>query len=179
MSRHPAAFGLIAEFATPEAVTKAALAARRQGYRALDVFSPFPLTELDRELVRNAWLVPVLAAGASIVGAVIFYALQYWMNVVDYPINVGGRPLHSWPAFVPATIIVAIFWGAAAALIGMLIINGLPRLHHPVFAAPGFERATQDRFFLLISSDDPRFDRRKTAALLERFHPESVSELKP
>jgi hypothetical protein len=99
------------------------------------------------------------------------------MNAIDYPLNVGGRPLHSWPAFIPPTLIVGMLWAAAAALIGMLALCRLPRLHHPLFAVPGFERATVDRFFLCIDADDPRFDAVATRDFLDDLAPESIEDV--
>jgi hypothetical protein len=121
--------------------------------------------------------VPWIAAIAGFAGAVIQYGSQYWMNAVDYPLNVGGRPLHSWPAFLPATIIVAILWAGAATLLALLVLIGLPRLHHPVFAVPGFERASEDRFFLLISGHDPLFEPRRAEAFLKTLAPLAVREV--
>jgi hypothetical protein len=151
-------YGIMAEFQSPEALMEAVRAAKRAGYTKLDAYSPFPLADLARELGVRTSVIPWIATVAGLVGAAIQYGSQYWMNVVDYPLNVGGRPLHSWPAFVPASLIVAILWAGAATLIGLLLILRLPRLHHPVFAFPGFERVSEDRFFLCIMQDDPRFD---------------------
>jgi hypothetical protein len=151
-------YGIMAEFRTPEALIEAVRAAKRAGYTKLDAFTPFPLSDLAGELGVRTSVIPWIALVAGLVGAAIQYGSQYWMNVVDYPLNVGGRPLDSWPAFIPASLIVAILWAGAATLIGLLLILRLPRLHHPVFAVPGFERASEDRFFLCIMQDDPVFD---------------------
>ncbi len=105
------------------------------------------------------------------------YGSQYWMNAVDYPLNVGGRPLHSWPAFIPATIIVAILWAGAATILALLFSLRLPRLHHPVFAVPGFERASEDRFFLLIACEDPLFEPGRASAFLGGLAPLAVREV--
>ena len=115
--------------------------------------------------------------GAGLVGAALAYGTQYWLSVHAYPINVGGRPLHAWPAFLPATTIVAILWAAAAALLGMLALNRLPRLSHPVFAVPGFARASEDRFFLLILAEDPRFDAAAATRFLQAQRPLRVAEV--
>jgi hypothetical protein len=121
--------------------------------------------------------VAVIAIAAGIFGAALQYFAQLWMNAIDYPLNVGGRPLHSWPAFIPPTIIMAILWASAAALIGMLVLCRLPRLHHPLFAVPGFERASSDRFFLCIEAADPRFDAEATRSFLDELGPQSVQEV--
>jgi len=168
MTQRP--YGIMAEFKTPEALMEAVRAAKRAGYTRIDAFSPFPLSDLAKELGIRTSAIPWIATLAGLTGGVIQYASQYWMNAVDYPLNVGGRPLHSWPAFIPASLIVAILWAGAATLIGLLVILQLPRLHHPVFAVPGFERASEDRFFLCILQDDPKFD---SAAILEVLGPHS------
>ena len=166
--------GLMAEFDDSDALAAAAGAAKRAGYRRIDAFSPF-LVEAASDIVGyRGWILPTLAGMAAIVGAAIYYGAAYWMNVVDYPLNVGGRPLHSWPAFLPAVAIVAILWAGAASLIGMLVLIGLPRLHHPVFEVEGFERASSDRFFLLLRSDDPAFDAQRTSEFLEGLAPLAI-----
>jgi hypothetical protein len=169
--------GIIAEFKNPEALVRAVEAARRAGYTRLEAFSPFPLREVQRTLGIHPSVIPWIAAIAGLVGATLQYATQYGLNVVDYPLNVGGRPLHSWPAFIPATIIVAILWAGAATLIALLFILRLPHLHHPVFAVPGFERASEDRFFLLIASTDPAFDPALTRQFLNGLAPAALREV--
>ncbi len=154
--------GVLAEFDRPEALAEAVEAARRAGYTRLDAFSPFPLRDVAQALGERPRALPWIAAIAGLIGAAVQYGSQVWLNAVDYPLNVGGRPLHSWPAFIPATVIVAILWAGAATILAFLIIARLPRLHHPVFSVPDFERASEDRFFLLISSQDPRFEGART-----------------
>jgi hypothetical protein len=121
--------------------------------------------------------VAIIAIVAGIFGACLQYFAQYWMNAIDWPLNIGGRPLHSWPAFIPPTLIVGMLWAAAAALIGMLALCRLPRLHHPLFAVPGFERASADRFFLCVLADDPRFDEAATRSFLRELAPETVRDV--
>ncbi len=163
--------GLIAEFESVDALIAATRAAKAEGYRRIDTYTPFPVQELTETLGYRTIAIPIIAVGTGIVGALIQYGAQYWMNVVDYPLNVGGRPLHSWPAFIPATLIVAVLWTAASTLIGMLVLCRLPRLHHPVFAVPGFERASEDRFFLCIRAVDPLFKDNATREFLARQGP--------
>ncbi len=170
-------YGIMAEFKKPEALIEAVKAAKRAGYTRLDAFSPFPLSDLAKELGVRTGAIPWIASVAGLTGAAIQYGTQYWMNAVDYPLNVGGRPLDSWPAFIPATLIVAILWAGAATLIGLLLILRLPRLHHPVFAVPGFERASEDRFFLCIMQDDPMFDGANVRAFFETLSPLAVQEV--
>ena len=170
-------YGLLAEFETPEAVDGAVRRARDAGYSEILTFSPFPLHETHEVLGRGGLPVAVIAVVAGVFGACLQYFAQYWMNAIDFPLNVGGRPLHSWPAFIPPTLIVAMLWAAAAALIGMLALCRLPRLHHPLFAVPGFERASADRFFLCILAEDPRFDEARTRSFLDELGPESVQDV--
>ena len=169
--------GIVAQFETPEAVTQAARRARAAGYTKIRTYSPFPLEETHNVLGREGLPVALIAISAGIFGACLQYFSQYWMNAIDYPLNVGGRPLFSWPAFIPPTVIVGMLWACAAALIGMLALCRLPRLHHPLFAVPGFERATLDRFFLCILADDRRFDYRATRAFLDDLAPEAVADV--
>lgn len=175
MTQQP--YGIMAEFKTPETLMEAVRAARRAGYTRIDAFSPFPLTDLAKELGVRTNMIPWIAFAAGLIGGVIQYGSQYWMNAVDYPLNVGGRPLYSWPAFIPASLIVAILWAGAATLIGLLLILRLPRLHHPVFVFPGFERASEDRFFLCVLQDDPMFDAATVRTFFAALSPLAVQEV--
>ena len=170
-------YGLLAQFETPDAADEAVRLTRAAGYTKIRTYSPFPLRETHEVLGREGLPVAVIAITAGIFGACLQYFSQYWMNAIDFPLNVGGRPLNSWPAFIPPTIIVGMLWAAAAALIGMLALCRLPRLHHPLFAVAGFERATVDRFFLLIRADDPHFDDAATRSFLDALGPESVEDV--
>lgn len=169
--------GVIAEFEKPDAIKAAVEAAREAGYTRLDVFAPFPMQDVAETLGYKTSAIAWIATAAGLIGAAIQYYSQYWMNAVDYPLNVGGRPLHSWPAFIPSTIIVAVLWAGAASLIGLLIILRLPRLHHPVFEVPGFERASEDRFFLCILGDDPLFEADEAARFLGTLGSRAVREV--
>lgn len=170
-------YGIMAEFGSPEALAEAVGAAKRAGFTRLDAFSPFPLPDIAGDLGVRTRIIPWIAFAAALIGAGLQYGSQYWMNAVDYPLNVGGRPLNSWPAFLPSTLIVAILWAGGATLIGLLLILRLPRLHHPVFEVPGFERASDDRFFLCILSDDPQFDAAGAEAFLAALSPRSLREV--
>lgn len=167
--------GLIAEFARGEAMVAALRAAREAGWRRLDAFGPYPIPEAASLLGTRSWPLAAIAVTAGLLGGALQYGSQWYFTAVDYPLNVGGRPLHSWPVFLPATYIVAVLWGALAALLGMLVLNRLPRLHHPVFAAPGFQRASEDRFFLFLMAEDPLFHAAETEAFLQRLSPLRVS----
>jgi hypothetical protein len=170
-------YGIMAEFKTPKALEGAVKASKLAGYTKLDAFSPFPLSDVAEELDVRTRAIPWIAFAAGLTGAAIQYGSQYWMNAVDYPINVGGRPLNSWPTFIPSTLIVAILWAGLATLLGLLIILRLPRLHHPVFSVPGFERASGDRFFLCILSDDPLFEPGSAWDFLQTLSPQRVREV--
>ena len=171
------AYGIMAEFRRPEDLIQAVREAKRTGYTKLDAFSPFPLTDLADELGVRTTVIPWIAFLAALVGGSLQYGSQYWMNAVDYPLNVGGRPLDSWPAFIPSALIVAILWAGVATLIGLLMILRLPRLHHPVFAVHGFRRASEDRFFLCVLAEDPIFEMHGTRAFLETLSPLAVQEV--
>jgi hypothetical protein len=169
--------GIMAEFDSDEAMVAALRAAHAAGWRRMDAFTPFPVAEAAELLGATGSRVAWIAIGAGLFGAALAYGTQYWLSVHEYPINVGGRPLHALPAFLPATTIVAILWAAAASLLGMLLLNRLPRLSHPVFAAPGFLRASEDRFFLLLLAEDPRFDAQAAARFLQAQRPLRVVEV--
>ncbi|MGG5886610.1 DUF3341 domain-containing protein [Falsiroseomonas sp. HC035] len=168
---------IVAEFAEQDAMVEALRAARRFGWRRMDAHAPFPVPDAAKLLGVHGASVAWIAIGAGLFGAVLAYATQWWLSVQVYPINVGGRPLHAWPAFLPATTIVAILWAAAGALVGMLALNRLPRLSHPVFAAPGFGRASEDRFFLCLFTGDPGLDAAEARHLLRPHKPLRISEV--
>lgn len=170
--------GLLAEFRTPETLVAAAMAARGSGYTRLDAYTPYPVPELKPHLGIGQSPIPFLALTAGGIGAIVQYAAQYWMNVIDFPINVGGRPLHSWPAFLPGPLIVAFLWGSVAILVSFLALTRLPRLHHPLFDVPDFDRAGEDRLFLLIGHDDPKFDPVETARFLECLDARAVRRVR-
>lgn len=170
-------YGIVAEFAASDQLVSAIRAARDAGYRGMDAFSPFPIAEASALLNYRTAIVPVIATTAAFVGGGLTYLAEYWMNAIDYPLNVGGRPLNSWPAFIPATIIVSALWLAVAAFVTMLIWCRLPRLNHPIFDVPGFERASEDRFFLCVLAADPGYEPRDVTALLQRHGAIAVTKL--
>jgi hypothetical protein len=173
----PDAFGLLAEFETPEALVAAAREARAQGYRSLDAFTPFPVPELNGVLRLHDSRVLWLGLCGGIFGFVLALAMQIFTNF-DYPINVGGRPLYALSAFAVIAFELTVLFAALFPAIGMLALNGLPRLHHPVFAARAFARASKDRFFLCVLADDDKFDARETTRFLRTLDASSV-ELVP
>jgi hypothetical protein len=171
-------YGLMAEFETAGGVVSAAKEARRKGFRQMDAFSPFPLEELIHAVGHDRSRLPFLVLLGGIFGAAVGYGLQYWVSVLAYPLNVAGRPLHSWPLFIPVTFEMTILVAAVTAVLGMLAINGLPQPYHPVFNAPRFaEHASTDRFFLCIEATDPLFDLEETRAFLESLGPTEVVDV--
>jgi hypothetical protein len=179
MSRHaaPACSGLLAEFPTAETLCAAARAARGAGYARAEAYSPFPVEGLaDVVGMRRRWIAPAALAGGLLGGAGCYF-LQWYAAVVDYPVNVGGRPLHSWPAFIPATFELTILGAALAAVLAMLVLNGLPQLYHPLFEVEEFELASRNRFYLYLPARDPVFDAGAARALLADLDPLLVREV--
>ena len=175
----PTLHGLMAEFDTPTALVAAAERARLEGYRNMDAYSPIPIEELNDALGLRRTRLPMLVLLGGILGGVGGYGLEYWSSVIAYPLNVGGRPLHSWPHFIPVTFETTVLGAALTAFVGMWALNRLPMPYHPVFNVPAFARASTDRFFLVIESTDARFDRHATQKFLEAQHPVGVSEVAP
>jgi hypothetical protein len=170
-------YGMVAEFETPEALVAAIRLAREEGYRNLDAYTPFPIEGLDEELHFRPTRLPWVVFAAGCLGTAVAFFTQYFASVLHYPLNVGGRPLNSWPAFVPVMFELTVLSAAILGVIAMLGRNGLPRLHHPLFNVPEFSRATTDRFFLCIEAVDPKFDRGATGDFLTGLAPLSVAEV--
>jgi len=159
-------YGLLAEFSDPEALVHGTRAVYQAGYRKMEGYSPMPVEGLaDAEGFRRTRMPLVILMG-GLIGALSGYGLPYWVAVIAYPVNVGGRPLHSWPAFIPITFEMTILCATIAGVLGMLALNGLPRPHHPLFAVPAFARSSRDGFFLCVEAKDPQFDRQQTRELL-------------
>ncbi len=167
--------GMMAEFTAAEPMVTALRAAHAAGWRRLDAYSPYPVPEAAEVLGTRSWPVAAIAVAAGLAGGALQYGTQWYLSVIDYPLNVGGRPLHAWPVFLPATYIVAVLWAAAAALIGMLVLNRLPQLYHPVFGVPGFGRASEDRFFLCLLATDPLYEPDRAADFLRGLSPVRIS----
>jgi hypothetical protein len=170
-------YGLLAEFATADALLAAANRMREAGYRQLEAYAPFAVDGLAEAVGFRRNRVPMITLLGGIAGGAGTYFLQWYAAVVDYPINVGGRPLHSWPSFLPPTFEITILGAALAAVFGMLIANGLPRLRHPLFEVPEFDLATRNRFFLLLPASDPAFDDAADRRLLQDLQPLLVREV--
>jgi hypothetical protein len=170
-------YGLIAEFDNPTALVKATRAARDKGYRKLDAFSPFPIEGLTDALHLHKNKLPLIVLTGGIIGGVTGFLLQYYVTVINFPINIGGRPLDSWPSYIIITFELTILFGALSAVLGMLGLCGLPMPYHPVFNAPRFALASNNRFFLCIESADPLFDVAATGDFLRGLEPHEVSEV--
>lgn len=172
-----ALYGLMAEFADGDELVARSREAYIAGYRRLAAYSPYPIEALPGALGLRKSRLPWLVLIGGIAGGVAGFGMQYYASVIDYPLNIGGRPLNSWPAFIIVTFELTILAAAGAAVLGMILRNGLPQPYHAVFNAPGFERASQDRFFLCIEATDPTFDRTKTAVFLGTLAPLAVVEV--
>ena len=175
--RNLAAHGLMAEFASAGDLVAAARKVREAGYRHFDAYTPFPIEELDEAMGLHHTRLPFLVLIGGILGGLGGFALQYWTSVVAYPINVGGRPLFSWPSFIPVTFECTILAAGLTAVLGMLALNGLPQPYHPVFNVSRFALASRDRFFLCVEARDPRFDAAKTRDFLEGLDARRVSDV--
>ena len=170
-------FGLMAEFETPEDLLGAAKQTFAAGYRNIDAYSPMAIHGLGDAIGFPRTKLPWLVFAFGILGGISGYALCYWVSVIDYPLNIAGKPLHSGPMFIPITFELTILFAALSAAFGMFIANGLPQPYHPVFNVPNFARASQDRFFLSIETDDPQFDLKKTREFLQGLNPHEVAEV--
>jgi hypothetical protein len=170
---HATAYGLLAEFETPEALVEAARRAREEGYRDLDTFTPFPVYEIFPVLRLRDRRVLWLGLFGGLFGCALAFGMQMFTNY-DYPINVGGRPLYALSAFAVIAFELTVLFAALTPAIGMLVLNGLPRLHHPVFGAPSFHRASRDRFFLCVMASDAQFDAGRTRDFLRKLDSSSV-----
>ena len=170
-------YGVMAEFDTPDRLREAAERVREAGYSRMDAYTPFPIEGLAEALGSRGTRVPLITLIGGVVGGLGGYFFQYWVSAVAYPVNVGGRPLNSWPAFIPVTFELTVLGAALAAVLGMLALNGLPQPYHPVFHVPRFAFASRDRFFLCIQSIDPKFDYVRIRELLQSLAPRTVSDV--
>lgn len=167
-------YGLLAEFDSAQGLLDATRKTTDAGYTKTDAFSPFPIHGLfDALKIKERKVAPIILGGA-LTGTIAGYGLEYWSQVIAYPLNIGGRPYHAWVSFIPPAFETTILFAAFSALLGMLALNGLPQPYHPVFNAPRFQLASQDRFFLLIEAKDPKFDLARTRAFLEGLKPREV-----
>lgn len=170
-------FGLLAEFADAGQLTGAALRARREGYTRVEAYSPYAIEGLAEALHPRKIHVPFWTLVGGILGGGIMYLVEWYSAAINYPIDVGGRPPFSWPAFFPPAFEMTLLWAAVFGVAAMLLGNGLPRLNHPLFGVPTFERGSSDGFFLLLRADDARFDLPQAQAFLEALAPLSLAEV--
>jgi hypothetical protein len=176
MKRTPI-YGMMAEFDSATYLVEAAHRTHEAGYRRIDAYSPFPVEGLAEAIGFHKNNVPLVVLIGGLFGGLSGYALQYWISVVSYPVNIGGKPYHSWPAFIVVTFEMTILFGGIFAVFGMLALNGLPMPYHPVFNVPRFALATKDRFFLIVFSTDPKYSPSDTRRFLESLEPRSISEV--
>lgn len=169
-------WGLMAEYDDEHHLVDAIKKMRAEGYRTLEAYTPYPSHHVIHALGHKSYLAQLIFCGAC-TGALTGFGMQSFANLVHYPINIGGRPDYSWPSFIIITFEMTILFSAFTAVFGMLLLNGLPRPHHPVFSVPQFERASQDRFFLVVHSSDPKFHAEGTRSFLDGLSPLSVAEV--
>lgn len=170
-------FGIAAAFDEPEALLTACEMLREQGYRRFEAYTPFPVEGLAEAVGHRKSPVPWIALAGAVLGGVGVYSMMWFASVVHYPLNVGGKPLHSWPAFVPATFELSVLGAAFGAVFGMFALCRLPQPYHPLFDVAAFRRVSRDRFFVCVEAADPVFDRAACGALLRSLHAKSVQEV--
>ena len=171
-------YGYLVEFDRVEDLVAGARAVTTAGYRRLEAYTPFPVEALDGILPPTRDLVFPIVLASGIAGGLLGYGLQYWTAVVDYPLLVGGKPMHAWTAFIPVTFELIVLFAAIAAVLAAIWCNGLPRLNHPLFGVPGFDLATRNRFFLVVEAADPAFDPRRTREELERLPQRGITAVR-
>jgi hypothetical protein len=173
----PPVYGLMAEFSSAEALIEAAHQVHAAGYEKVDAFTPYPIEAVSEALALPRSKVPLIVLLGGLLGGFGGYMLQYWSQVIRYPMIIGGRPFHSWPAFIVPTFECTILGASLAAVLGTIILNGLPQPYHPVFNVPRFALASRDRFFLVIEALDPKFDSNATRRFLAGLNASEVSEV--
>src|SRR5436190_9763544 len=176
-NKHPHLYGVMAQFDNPSQLVAAARETYAAGYRQINGYSPFPIEELTEAIGFRRTALPLIVLIGGIVGALGGFFMQYWIEVIDYPINVGGKPFNSWPAFIPITFEMTVLFAAFSAVLGMLILNKLPQPYHPVFNAPNFALATRDRFFLAVEANDAKFNHDEVVALMKSLSPLDVADV--
>lgn len=173
----PQLYGVMAQFDSPSQLVAAARSAYAAGYRQINGYSPFPIEELDEAIGFKRTTLPYIVFAGGVLGALGGFFMQYWMEVVDYPLIVGGKPFNSWPAFIPITFECTVLGAAFAAVFGMLALNKLPQPYHPVFNAPSFALATRDSFFLVIEAKDVKFNHDETVRFLKNLDSREVVDV--
>jgi hypothetical protein len=173
----PALYGIMGEFDNPTDLVAAARSAYEAGYRRINGYSPYPIEELSEAIGFTRTSLPLIVLIGGILGGLGGFFMQYWMEVIDYPLNVGGKPFNSWPAFIPITFECTVLVASFAAVLGMLALNKLPQPYHPVFNAPNFALATRDRFFLVIEANDPQFTHNEATEFMKKSGARDVSDV--
>ena len=176
MTDSPAVYGLVAEFDDPTELVEAARKVKKAGYKKFEAYTPYPIKDLD-EIVPGSNYIPLIVLLGGFLGAATAWIMQYYIAAIDYPINVGGRPLYSWPAFVPILFELTVLLAACGAFFGTLALCGFPRPNFPLFNLPEFADATSNRFFLCIEGADPFYEKRSTSQMLENLGPIGVWEV--
>ena len=177
MKAKHAIYGVMAEFDDPQSLVDAAHAVREAGFTNFDAYTPFPVEGLAEAIGFHKNRLPMIVLTAGLIGAVAGFGMQYYAAVIHYPLNIGGKPLNSWPAFIPITFEVTILFAALAAVLGMLALNGLPEPYHPVWNVGRFAFASRDQFFLCIESRDPKFDPTEARRVLQSLRPLEVNDV--
>jgi hypothetical protein len=175
--RTPPLYGIMAEFDNPSDLVAAARLTHEAGYRRINGYSPYPIEELSEAIGFTRTSLPLIVLIGGILGGLGGFFMQYWMEVIDYPLNVGGKPFNSWPAFIPITFECTVLVASFAAVFGMLALNKLPQPYHPVFNAPNFALATRDKFFLVIEANDPKFRHNETTQFMKTLGAMNVSDV--
>lgn len=176
----PAMYGLMAEFESPTTLVDAAKQTYAAGYRKIDTYSPFPIEGAWEAIGHHDRRMSLIVLIGGLMGMLAGYGLQYWVHAITYPTNIAGKPLNSWPQFIPVTFELTILFAAITAVVGMIVLNGLPMPYHPVFNVQRFaDHASRDGFFLVVEAADPKFDARQTMDFLKGLNPAGVSEVEP
>ena len=177
IKKTPGLYGIMAEFDDPNSLVVAARQAYAAGYRRMNAYTPYPIEEVSEAIGFHRNSLPLIVLIGGIIGGLGGYLLQYYTSVIDYPLNVGGRPFHSWPAFIPVTFETTVLGAALSAVFGMLALNKLPQPYHPVFNTPRFELASRTHFFFCIESNDPKFDAQEVRAFMERVGAHDITDV--
>src|ERR1051325_7939645 len=174
---HKTLYGVMAQFDNPSQLVAAARETYEAGYRQINGYSPFPIEELSEAIGFRRTALPLIVLIGGVLGGLGGFFMQYWMEVIDYPINVGGKPFNSWPALIPITFECTVLVAAFSAVLGMLFLNKLPQPYHPVFNAPNFAMATRDRFFLVVEANDPKYNHDAVVRLLQSLNATEVIDV--